>query len=146
MRSEFDFLDELLQEGKSTHEGLSISLRIDLSRIIISRLKAKGWSQRELGLHAELKAPFVSRIVNGDANCTFDTAAKLLFALGVEAGLLEKPPGAPSPNALRYQSDVAETRFAFNKVNQSGPKKIKFNHYSQEVSEAKAGHFQLETA
>jgi transcriptional regulator with XRE-family HTH domain len=48
-------------------------------------MEQKGWSQKRLGDEADMLEPMVSRIIHANANCTFETAGRLLFALGLRA-------------------------------------------------------------
>ena len=82
-------LKDLLSEFSRTHKGLGQSLRVNLSELIIRGLRDKRWSQHKLACEAGMQDSFISRIIHGDANCTLDTAAKLLFALGMRAKISE---------------------------------------------------------
>lgn len=65
------------------------ALRLDLAALVIRAMKRRGWSQQKLADEAGMKPAFVCRIVNAESNCTFETAGRLLFALGETARLVE---------------------------------------------------------
>lgn len=78
-----------LAEFNKTEEAAGMELRLSLSELILKNLKRKGWTQRELADAAQVKESLISRLVHADSNCTLDTAAKVLFALGVRVSLEE---------------------------------------------------------
>lgn len=66
-------------------ESCGIDARLVFARIVLRQLAARGWSQRELAKRTGIKEPVISRIVHSDANCTFDTFGRILFAFGITA-------------------------------------------------------------
>ncbi len=79
----------ILDEYEKDPESYGIQLRLNLAEIVIRQLDARGWTQRDLAERAGLKEPYVSRVIHSDANCTLESAGRLLHALGVEAALKE---------------------------------------------------------
>ena len=77
-----------LAEYKQKPESYGMKLRLNLAELVIQRLKSNGWSQRDLAQEAGLKEAYISRILHSDANCTFESAGKILFALEIKAALL----------------------------------------------------------
>ena len=55
-----------------------------LGRIIRSLRNTKGWTQQELGEHADINYKFVGAIERGQQNPSFAVLAKIAAALGVE--------------------------------------------------------------
>jgi len=82
--------DSLEAYRRTSPESVGLDLRLDFSGIIIRNLRKKGWSQRDLALKAGYKESFISRLLHSNANCTFETAGNVLFALGLRAGLEER--------------------------------------------------------
>jgi len=80
-----------LKKYKETPESRGLELRLNLADIILRHLRLKGWNQRDLAAETRMKEPFVSRVLHSSANCTFETAGRLLFALGVDVRLEEVP-------------------------------------------------------
>lgn len=91
--------------------GAGMDLRLSLAELILVGLKAKGWTQRQFANEAELKEPFISRILHSNVNCTLDTAARLLHALGVRARIQETErvvkDATPVPNFRLVNQDTA---------------------------------------
>lgn len=83
---------EILEDLKQFEEdpdSRGVQLRLNLAEIVIRSLRAKGWTQRQLADEAGMKESYVSRVLHSAANCTFDSAGKLLFALDVSASIVE---------------------------------------------------------
>ena len=85
-----------IEEFENTEEGYGYSLRLDLSEIILRHLNTIDMTQANLAEKAKTSQKMVTHIVHAASNCTFETAARLLFALGVKAKLVEVHPGQPS--------------------------------------------------
>jgi transcriptional regulator with XRE-family HTH domain len=81
-----------LDEFEATPESRGYDLRLSLSTLVAKRLKAKGWTQKQLADATGMKESFITRIVHADSNCTFDVAGRILFALGVAAEFKEAGP------------------------------------------------------
>jgi len=87
MASTQDIL-QVLDEYKRRPESYGLKLRLNLAELVIRQLNSNGWSQRDLARRTGLKEAYISRILHSDANCTFESAGKILFALGVKVALL----------------------------------------------------------
>ena len=72
-----------LGEFSNTETSVGLELRLSFSELVLRKLRDKQWSQPDLADATGLKESFLSRVVNSEANCTFDTAGKLLFAFGI---------------------------------------------------------------
>ena len=79
-------MGQKIKEFENTPEGYAYSLRLDLTEIVLRRL-GNNMTQARLADKAGIKPQMVTRIVHAASNCTFETAAKVLFALGVKARL-----------------------------------------------------------
>ena len=90
MASTQDIL-RVLDEYKRKPESYGMKLRLNLAELVIQQLKSNGWSQRDLAQETGLKEAYISRILHSDANCTFELAGKILFALEVKVALLPEP-------------------------------------------------------
>ncbi|MBY0261203.1 MAG: helix-turn-helix domain-containing protein [Phycisphaerales bacterium] len=77
----------LLAEAEAKPESVGFDLRLDLASIVLRALRQRGWSQSDLARAAGMKASFISRVVHSDANCEFETAGRILHALGLVAKL-----------------------------------------------------------
>jgi transcriptional regulator with XRE-family HTH domain len=98
---------QALHEYEQDPESSGVQLRLDLATIILRRLKAKGWTQRQLAQKSGFKEPFISRLLHSSSNCTFDTAGRVLRALGVEAKIEEV---APSEEQCLYYNGKSGER------------------------------------
>lgn len=78
-----------LEDFKKTHESVGLELRLSFAEFIIDQLDQKGWTQKQLAKKAGMKEPAISRVIHSDANCTFETAGKLIWALGIRAKISE---------------------------------------------------------
>src|ERR1700693_4419125 len=77
-----------LEEFERSPASRGLDLRLDLAQIVLHRLSELGWTQRQLGEAAGTPEQVVTRIVHSSANCTFDTAGRILFALGTKPKLV----------------------------------------------------------
>jgi transcriptional regulator with XRE-family HTH domain len=91
-------LRDMLDEFDRTPAASGYELRLGLATIVLGRLDALGWTQKRLADATGMKESFVSRVIHGDQNCTFDVAGRLLFALGVRARLAEVPSSSRRPS------------------------------------------------
>ena len=82
------------EEFENTPEGAGFSLRADLSDIIVRHLGQRGMTQTRLAEAAGMKPQQLSRVIHSSANCTLDTAGRILFALGIRAKLAESDESA----------------------------------------------------
>jgi transcriptional regulator with XRE-family HTH domain len=101
-----DILRALEDYEQNDPESRGVLLRLNLAEIVLRRLDALGWTQAKLAEETGKKESFISRIIHSDANCEFDTAGRILFALGVEAELTEKTPAGQSVT-LRFRAETA---------------------------------------
>ncbi len=85
MTTTIDQLQTLLAEYDATADAVGMELRLSFAQIILRRLWQKGWTQKQLAESTGLKESFLSRVLHSDQNCTFETAGKILHALGVRA-------------------------------------------------------------
>jgi len=86
-------LDQLIADSEKfddSGEGFGFDLRLDLASLIVDALK-RGVSQREIARRAGMKPAVVNRIVHSEANCTFDSAGRILHAIGVKAAIVPLP-------------------------------------------------------
>ncbi len=81
---------QALDRYERTGKGHGLRLRLNLAEIILRQLRVNGWTQRDMARRTGFKEPFISRILHSNANCTFDTAGKLLSALGVDARIIDE--------------------------------------------------------
>lgn len=81
-------LDDL-REFEASPESRGFDLRLDLADIILRHLDGKRWTQKRLAEAAGMKPSFLTRVIHASNNCTFDVAGRILFALGVQAKLIE---------------------------------------------------------
>lgn len=82
-----DEVESLLQEFKGSPESVGIDLRMDLASIILRKLREMKWTQKQLASESGLKASYISRLIHAEANCTFESAGRILHALGLRAQL-----------------------------------------------------------
>ena len=85
-----DFLNDLAELEKQP-ESVGLDLRLDLAEIILRHLDGKNWTQTRLAAAAGMKSPFLTRITHAAQNCTFESAGRILHALGIKAKLVEVP-------------------------------------------------------
>lgn len=88
MASTQELLD-ILNTYKGQPDAYGYRLRLDLSLIVMKGMKAKGWSQRQLADGAMMHEAFIYRVVHADVDCTMGETGRILYALGVHAGLTE---------------------------------------------------------
>lgn len=105
MANQLDILG-LLTELENNPESVGLSLRLDLATIILKALRERGWNQSALASAAGVKEGFISRLVHSDANCTFETAGRILFALGLRASLVATYPNRSIEDATESAVDV----------------------------------------
>ena len=117
-----------LDEYHQTPESRGMKLRLNLAEIILRHLKENNWTQKELARKTSFKDAFISRLLHSDTNCTFETAGRILFALGIEAKLEEVRPTHSSAGM-----DSSGHTQAFSRQDQTDDKKI------FKIQEAKTG-------
>ena len=78
-----------LETFEDSPEGVGFGLRADLSDIIARHLGERGMSQAQFAVAAGMKPQQLSRVIHSSANCTLDTAGRILHALGINAKLGE---------------------------------------------------------
>ena len=91
------------EEFEDTADGWAMDLRLSLADIIVKHLRQLGWSQKALAERVGTTEARISALVHGESNCTFDTAARILHALGVKADLVE-------PYRIRGESAFSDFR------------------------------------
>jgi len=82
---------DAIEAAESSPLGRSVELRVSFSRLVTERLRELGWTQKKLAEKTRKKESYISRVLNGDENCSFDRAAELLFILGTEAEFRAAP-------------------------------------------------------
>lgn len=104
-------LDQLIDRYDNTPEGFADSLKLDLSDIVLRRIVGKV-TQASIAGKAGIKPQMMTRIVHAASNCTFKTAANILFALGVKARLVEMQPDVVSSGEIdvRYLRETVTRR------------------------------------
>ena len=63
-------------------------------RQILLQMKAMGLSQTELAKRMHVSRPYISKVLRGDVNISFGTAAKLAHALALDFSPELKPLGS----------------------------------------------------
>ena len=116
-----------LEAFNNTPQGRGYDLRLDLSSIIVRQLDAKGWTQKELADRAGVKEPFITRLIHAGTNCTFETAGRILFALGVRAELKEI-----IPRVAAVPQNVATSTTASDIAGRIGFSLQASTHYGEE--------------
>jgi hypothetical protein len=82
-----------LQEFEKSPLNIGYDFRLDLADIILRRLGKLKWSQAKLASVIGIHPPMLTKIMHSASNCTFETAGKILFALGVrEAHIVQDAP------------------------------------------------------
>lgn len=90
-------------EWRSTNESwLSDSFNIAVR--VLSTLRTKGMTQKELAEKMNVSPQFISKIVKGQENLSLETIAKLSHALGVQ---LIHVPGNVQAREVEYSIDLA---------------------------------------
>lgn len=85
-----DKVEAALSGFREDPQSVGFHWRLNLSALLCELLEdKKGWTQKRLATEAGMQEPVVSRIMNADTNCQFDTAGRLLFALGIREGDIE---------------------------------------------------------
>jgi len=87
------FLNALDEYNRTNPESVGVELQLDLAQIVLAGVKRLGWTQDRLAKEADVSQGQINRILHGERNCTFDTAGRILFALGIRAKLKEVPEG-----------------------------------------------------
>ena len=102
--------------------GYGAKLRLDLAEIIWRNLQQKKWSQRRLAKEARLADSIISNLIHGNKNCTFDTAGKVIHALGTYVTLQETTPSAEllSDGTFRFHGVSGEPVPILIEVKRSG--------------------------
>lgn len=85
-------LNEILRRHEDSPAGLGHELRLNLSEIVLTNLKALGWTQRRLAEVANKREAYITRIVHGQQNCSLDTVGEILYAIGIRAELRQVTP------------------------------------------------------
>jgi len=80
-----------IEDIEATPAARGIELRVSFSKFVIRKLKELGWTQKKLAQECGKKESYVSRVLNGDQNLSFDSAGDILFALSAKACFIEEP-------------------------------------------------------
>ena len=110
MASTQDLL-RILDDFRSKPESRGYDLRLSLAEIVLRQLRTKGWTQKQLADAAGMKPSFLTRIIHGSSNCTFDVAGRILFALGVHAELVDETPSTIQTLVNSNRFVIAETKY-----------------------------------
>jgi len=78
-----------------------------LGRRIRTLRNKKGWTQQELGDHADINYKFLGEIERGQQNASFYILVKIAAALGVEL-----------PELVRFKQDSLERKEVISWINQ----------------------------
>jgi hypothetical protein len=124
-----------LERFDQAPESRGHDLRLDLSEIILRHLSKKGWTQKRLAQEAGMKETMLTRIIHAASNCTFDTAGRILFALGIKAKLHEvrEASGLPGTASPGYVDAADSTIFQIQVTTHGktkGPRYIQEDHTS----------------
>lgn len=84
-------LQQAFVDLDNSPHGPSFDLRLDLSEIIAKRIAVGEWTEHSLAIATGLTPLQISNLVHCTKNCTFETAGKILFALGIKGKLVEVP-------------------------------------------------------
>jgi plasmid maintenance system antidote protein VapI len=88
-RQNFHDLMTDLESFDQSPDGRGFDLRLDLADIILRHLNKNGITQKKLAELAGMKEPMITRLIHAATNCTFDSAGRILFALGIKGRLVE---------------------------------------------------------
>jgi len=98
MVDKLELLNRELETFEDTGEGWGFDLRLDLAELIVEAIRS-GISQREIARRAGMHPAVVNRIIHGESNVQFDSAGRILHAIGVRAAIIKVE---PSPVARIY--------------------------------------------
>lgn len=122
-----DILDAI-EAVEATPIGRSIELRMSFSRLVAQRLRELGLTQKKLADKAKKKESYISRVLSGDENCSFDRLAEILFALNTEAEF-EIVRNAPEPRycvVVGSNGTMTTGRMSFKRASNGHDKKIEW--------------------
>jgi AraC-like DNA-binding protein len=83
-------LHKTLADFQKTLDCRALDLRLSFADIVIDGLDRNNWGLAELSGLSGVAERTLSRIINADQNCTFYTAARILYALGIEVEFVIK--------------------------------------------------------
>lgn len=115
-----------LSAYKRTPESGGVKWRLNLAEMVIRRLNINGWSQRQLADKVGMNEVYISRILHSDVNCTFNSAGRILFALGIEASLIPDQQSASMEQdyshgeEIEQEGDTAEQGAIITFITQAG--------------------------
>jgi len=89
---------------RKTPESLSMDIRMQFARIINLGSSRPGWTQHKVAQEAGMKDSQISALVHGETNCTIDTMAKVMFALGHRLYLVPADSDHPTPSGVVQDS------------------------------------------
>ena len=128
-----------IHEFEASPDYVGLGLKVDLSRIVLRRLREKGWTQRRLATACGMKESFVSRVIHSDDNCTLDTVGRLMFALGVDIRLEE----VRQSSIVFDQGTTATLQFKFASEVTHGEEEIRKVTIAQTAESEGAGPYQV---
>ena len=116
---------KVLEDFDKKPESQGYRLRLDLSAIVLRHLSEKGWTQQQLADAAGVKPPYVTRIIHGATNCTFESAGNVLFALGVKVKLVEAQPPSSNRHLIGKTMNLTNSLTLHQHGSTDGKEKIK---------------------
>ena len=111
MHKAFQEIFDSVADYDKTPQSVGMELRVSLSSIIHRHLFERKWTQKQLAKASGVAEQMLTRIMHSNTNCTFETAGKVLFALGLRGGLIEEI--GPSLPTSDEEYDEEKTREAF---------------------------------
>jgi transcriptional regulator with XRE-family HTH domain len=124
-------LSRKVSEALESPEYLMEELVLDLTSEFLDRLQATSTSRAELARRIGVKAPRVTRILQGNDNFTLRTLVQMASALDCRLAFTLAPCGA-EVRWLHVYKGEAETRAAAAPTTPAGPH-ARYSHYSPRV-------------
>jgi transcriptional regulator with XRE-family HTH domain len=126
-----DILDAIA-EVEETPIGRGIELRMGFSKLVNQRLKKEGWTQKKLADKCGKFESYISNVINGNKNLTFDSAGEILFALKVRADFTvveEESPVDSMKEVTGSNGNQTTGRLTFREINYGKePQSIKWTY------------------
>ena len=83
-------LHKMLADFQQTLECRAMDLRFSFADIVLDGLNKNGWELKDLSEKSGITQRTLSRIICADQNCSFHTAARILYALDIEVEFVVK--------------------------------------------------------
>ena len=83
-------IHKMLADFQKTLDCRALDLRLSFADIVMGGLDRNNWELSELVERSGVTERMLSRIINADQNCTFHTAARILYALEIEVEFVVK--------------------------------------------------------